>query len=86
MEVIWVTEAVYRDEFQIFLKFNDGTSGLVDLKNKLNGPIFEPLAEIEYFKNFCLNTWTIEWPNGADLAPEFLYHLVTEKQTVSEGR
>lgn len=59
--------------------------GLVDLKNKLNDPIFEPLAEIEYFKNFSLNTWTIEWPNGADLAPEFLSHLVTEKQTRFEG-
>jgi len=46
----------------------------VDLENyifskKLTG-IFAPLREIEYFKNFKLNANTIEWQNGADIAPE----------------
>jgi hypothetical protein len=86
MEVIWVTEAVYNSGFQIYLKFNDGTSGLVDLKNKLKGPIFKPLEDIGYFKKFGLNSWTIEWPNGADLAPEFLYRLVMENPTITEER
>lgn len=86
MEVIWITKAVYKGGYQIFLEFNDGIGGLVDLKGKLNGVIFEPLEDIEYFKKFKLNIWTIEWPNGADLAPEFLYQLVTEKQTIGERR
>ena len=86
MEVIWITKAVYKGGYQIFLEFNDGIGGLVDLKGKLTGVIFEPLEDIEYFKKFKLNTWTIEWPNGADLAPEFLYQLVTEKQTIGVGR
>ena len=82
MKPIWITEAVYKDEFRVFLKFNDGTSGIVDLKDKLEGPIFEPLKNKIFFKNFKLNTWTLEWPNGADLAPEFLYDLISENEKV----
>ncbi len=73
MNIIWVVEAKYIDNFKIFLTFNDGKQGLVDLNNKLKGPIFEPLKDVQFFKDFRLNSWTIEWPNGADLAPEFLY-------------
>jgi hypothetical protein len=78
MEVVWVTEATYLKDFEISLKFNDGKWGTVDLAGKLNGPIFEILNDPAYFKNFFLNAWTLEWPNGADVAPEFLYDLVTQ--------
>ena len=46
MEVIWITKAVYKGGYQIFLEFNDGIGGLVDLKGKLTGVIFEPLEDI----------------------------------------
>lgn len=82
MKPIWITEAVYKDEFRVFLKFNDGKSGIVDLIDKLEGHIFEPLKDKTFFKNFKLNTWTLEWPNGADLAPEFLYDLISENEKV----
>lgn len=83
MKPIWIIEARYEEEFQIIIKFNDGTEGIVDLKDKLKGAIFEPLKKEEYFKNFKLNTWTIEWPNGADFAPEFLHNLVQKTQMVN---
>lgn len=76
MKAIWITEAVYKNGFKIFLKFNDNTRGIVDLTDKLEGRIFEPLKDEVFFKNFKLNTWTFEWSNGADLAPEYLYGLI----------
>ncbi|WP_439651978.1 hypothetical protein [Membranihabitans maritimus] len=34
----------------------------------------------DFFKKFTLNSWTIEWPNGADVAPEFLYQEAMKKE------
>lgn len=73
MENIWVTKAEHIKHYELKFYFNDGTSGIVDLKDNLNKPIFEPLINIQYFKKFKLNSWTIAWENGADFAPEFLY-------------
>ena len=75
MKNIEVYRAVYKDNFRIWIEFNDNKSGIIDFENELWGKIFEPLKNIEYFKNFKISdiTNTIEWVNGADFAPEFLY-------------
>lgn len=55
--------------------FDDAAVKEVDLKDELYGEVFEPLKDISYFKQVKVNkeTNTVEWPNGADFAPEFLY-------------
>jgi len=75
MELLWITKAKYLDDYKIYLLFNNGKEKTVDLKNHLYGEIFEPLKNIDIFKNFVLSDWTIEWKNGADFAPEFLYEI-----------
>ena len=78
MILLTVTDAEYKHEFKIFIKFNDGVSGIVDLYNHLDGEVFLPLKNQDYFKTFSLDSWTIGWENGADFAPEFLYELIKE--------
>lgn len=68
-----VTRAEYRDGHRIHLTFNDGTSGTVDFSRWLEGPVFEPLRNEEYFQRFFLEGGTVTWPNGADVAPETLH-------------
>ena len=69
-----VVEAKYVRDFTIWLKFEDGTHGEIDLASELWGPVFEPLKDPEAFRKFEVAEYgTIAWPNGADLAPEFLY-------------
>ena len=77
--MIRVTSARYVRGFVVWLQFDDGTEGEVDLVEELYGPIFEPLREPGYFASFQVDpeTHTITWPNGADFAPEFLYRRVT---------
>ncbi len=70
-----VIEATYAHDYVIHLIFADGTEGDVDLAQELYGKLFEPLKNIETFKQFTihLDFHTLCWPNGADFAPEFLY-------------
>jgi hypothetical protein len=67
-----IIEAKYVGDYKLWLKFNDGTEGRIDLLSELYGEIFEPLKDISYFKQFRIQGNTIAWENGADFAPEFL--------------
>jgi hypothetical protein len=70
-----VKEAEYLHDYVLWLRFNDGAEGLVDLKDELYGEMFEPLRDMKTFQAFKVDPdlETIVWDNGADLAPEFLY-------------
>ena len=80
MELIKVTDARYIKGYEIEFEFSDGKKKTIDLYDELKGDIFEPLKDPDYFKNFKLNDFTIEWENGADFAPEFLYHYGEDKK------
>jgi hypothetical protein len=69
-----VVEARYVSGRTIWLRFNDGAKGEVDLSAEIHGEIFEPLRDMEYFRKFEVSRelGTVVWPNGADFAPEFL--------------
>jgi hypothetical protein len=72
MDLIKVISAKHIKDFVIHFKFNNGIEKDIDLKEELWGEVFEPLNDVTFFKKFTLNSWTIEWENGADFAPEFL--------------
>ena len=69
-----VVEARYVSGHTVWLRFNDGAEGEVDLASELNGPIFEPLRDPHFFRQLSVHPElrTVVWPNGADFAPEFL--------------
>ena len=64
---------------RISVRFEDGTSGEVDLSGRLFGPVFEPLAEDPglFARVFVDEFGAVCWPNGADLAPDALYRELT---------
>jgi len=74
---IHVEKAKYIGDYKIWLSFNDGIEGIVDLSSELYGEIFEPLKDIAFFKSFILEGHTLSWRNGADFAPEFLHESIT---------
>ena len=70
-----VKEAKYRRDYVIWLRFNDGAEGEIDLEPELEGEVFGPLKDPRLFQQFRVDPEleTIVWENGADLAREFLY-------------
>jgi len=71
-----VIRATYESGFRIHLTFNDNMQGTVDFQGWLEGSIFEPLKDQNYFQRFFIDGGTVVWPNGADIAPETLYEAV----------
>ena len=67
-------------DHRLFLRFADGAAGEVDLTPVLhfNG-VLAPLSDPTYFARVRLDdeAGTIVWPNGVDLCPDVLRHLVT---------
>jgi len=75
--MLHIKSAQHVSEFVLRVAFDDGTTGDIDLKNALVGPVFEPLKDISVFSRVAVDPEleTVVWPNGADLAPEFLKEL-----------
>lgn len=78
-----VSDAKYLGDYKISLIFNTGESKTVDLSSELIGEIFEPLKNKFYFQTFTIKYNTIEWSNGADFAPEFLFELGKKQESVN---
>ena len=74
--ILHVIEAKHERDYVLWLKFNDGAEGFVDLAEELYGEVFAPLEDPAKFKAFRVDPEleTVVWENGADFAPEFLHN------------
>ena len=72
-------------DYALRLEFTDGAVVDIDLSDELHGEMFEPLRDPNFFAQVSVNpeTGTVEWPNGADFAPEFLRTSGREVQRVA---
>jgi hypothetical protein len=65
------------ENLRVKLVFADGIEKVVDLRPNLEGPLFELIRndpakfqEVRVEPDFG----GLEWPNGADICPDLLYH------------
>jgi hypothetical protein len=75
MRVPQVIDARHLGAHRVWIRFEDGLEGTLDLGDELWGEVFQPLRDPAYFGRFTIDR-TLVWPNGADFAPEFLYERV----------
>ena len=75
----------YLGDHRLYLEFNNGEVGEVDLALDLNGPVFLPLRDPVVFATVRLEGGTVAWPNGADLAPEYLAKRIVEPVSGGNG-
>ncbi|MBU0501561.1 MAG: DUF2442 domain-containing protein [Gammaproteobacteria bacterium] len=68
-----------RPGYRLYVEFNTGEVGEIDLSNELWGEMFEPLKDATLFASARHDPVmeTVVWANGADMAPEYLHKLLT---------
>jgi len=75
-----VVHAEHRGEFRLHIVFNDASENTIDFRPWLQGPMFEPLKDLQCFERFFIDGGTVVWPNGADIAPETLYEVAGRRR------
>ena len=73
----FIKQAKHIKDYELEITFEDGVRKKVNLQPYLEGEIFQPLKNLDYFKKVKVSPDidTIYWDNGADLSPEFLYQI-----------
>lgn len=65
----------------LWVQFNDGLQGEVDLSADLWGPLGVPLRDPAVFAAVELDEFgALCWPNGFDIAPDALHAELAEKR------
>jgi hypothetical protein len=69
--------------FRLRVRFTDGSEGAHDFAALVRepGPMLEPLRDEVYFARVFLEFGAPTWPNGFDIAPDWLYR---EMQSAGE--
>ncbi len=80
--ILHTTEVTPLSDYRLFLRFNNGEAGEVDLSAEIDGEVFEALRDPAVFATASQHPVmrTAAWANGADLAPEFLLELMKTQQ------
>ena len=74
-----ITEATARSGYRLFIRFEDGANGEVDLSELVGKGIFSSWKDQSVFAKVGIDrvSGTVSWPGGIDLDPDNLYHDIT---------
>jgi len=74
-----ITDVKPLPEYRIWIRFDDGTEGEVDLSDLVGKGVFTAWEAPEHFEQVFvhLESRTVTWPGDIDLDPDVLYHEIT---------
>jgi Protein of unknown function (DUF2442) len=76
-----ITDFQVRDDHRIWLRFDDGVEGIVNLSRLVGQGVFAAWRDYDFFKQaFLAGHGALAWPGDIDLCPDALYLEVTGKQ------
>ncbi len=75
-----VTKVVPNEDFTLAITFDNGEKGVLDMMPYLGFGVFRRIAEYEQFKTVRISFDTIEWNQGVDFDPEFVYAQVRKTE------
>ena len=82
MAVLKINEVRPLPGFKIWVKFQDGVEGNVDLSDLVGKGVFSKWKEPGFFESVFIDkeSHTVAWPGGIDLSPESLHAEITGKR------
>lgn len=79
--ILTIVKAEYLDGYKIRAIFNNGECKVIDFASIISSGkgLCKKLADLNYFKSFNLDPFTIDWQNEIGFEPEYIYeHGVSE--------
>ena len=85
--MIKVTKLEHLGGHRLRVRFNDDSVGEYDFSRLVaeSGPMVEPLRDPGYFGRVFIEYGAPTWPNGFDLAPEWLYREIEAAGALSRA-
>ena len=77
--MVRVIRAELKNEYNIYVEFNDGMNGIINFKQILeedHREIIRDLLNKDLFKTVKVNLNTLCWDNDVDFAPDYLYEQI----------
>jgi len=68
-----VKNVIAINNYELAIDFDNGESGVLDMKPFLHMGVFKKLIKTDAFKKVRVSFDTVGWDSGADLDPEFVY-------------
>lgn len=65
-----IVEIIPKDNYMLYIKAEDGETGLFDVKPYLESEVFAPLKDPTEFERIHNGKYFIEWDCGADLSSD----------------
>ena len=84
--MIHVTSIELKNDYNIYIEFNNGINGIIDFKQILEHDHREVIKELlnkDLFKTVKINLNTLCWDNNVDFAPDYLYDHLKSKKNVA---
>jgi hypothetical protein len=76
-----VEEVRIEPGYRIFVRFHDGTCGIVDMARLIRSAqagVFAELASLDVFSQVGIDLGAVTWPCGIDLAPDAMYEALRD--------
>ena len=72
-EFLHIVAAEHISDYMLRLSFSNGQVRLFDFSRIYDKGIFTKLKDKNYFLNYTLDGWTVDWNNEIGFAPEYLF-------------
>lgn len=71
--ILKIVDAEYVEDYILRLTFNNGEVRLMDFSSLMEKGVCRKLRDLDYFKSFTLDPFSVDWNNEIGFAPRFLY-------------